>query len=67
MQIHLNGKDTVLRENCITIENLLADCPWSEKRILVEMNGEVVRKDTYGDTRLSEGDVIELVHFVGGG
>lgn len=67
LQVHLNGRDTLLREDCVTVEDLLADSPWSEERILVELNGTVVRKEAYTSTRLSAGDRIELVHFVGGG
>ncbi|MCM3702104.1 sulfur carrier protein ThiS [Paenibacillus macerans] len=67
LQIHLNGRDTLLKEDCVTVDDLLADSPWNKERILVELNGTVVRKEAYTSTRLAEGDHIELVHFVGGG
>ena len=67
LQVHQNGRDTLLRENCVTVDDLLADSPWNKERILVELNGTVVRKEAYASTRLTEGDHIELVHFVGGG
>ncbi|MGZ7442357.1 sulfur carrier protein ThiS [Paenibacillus sp. TH7-28] len=67
LQVHLNGRDTLLKENCVTVDDLLADSPWNKERILVELNGTVVRKEAYTSTRLTEGDHIELVHFVGGG
>ena len=37
------------------------------KRIAVERNGEIVPKAAYGETILQDGDVIEVVNFVGGG
>lgn len=67
LQVYLNGRDTLLREVCVTVDDLLADSPWNKERILVELNGTVVRKEAYASTRLTEGDHIELVHFVGGG
>ncbi|MGG6314142.1 sulfur carrier protein ThiS [Paenibacillus macerans] len=67
MQVRMNGKEMKLSENCFTLEDLLSEPPWSERKLLVELNGTVVRKETYAHTRLSEGDRIELVHFVGGG
>ncbi|MFC3750015.1 sulfur carrier protein ThiS [Paenibacillus sp. GCM10012306] len=67
MQVQLNGKDTLLRQHCVTVADILAETPWKGRRVLVEVNGEVVPKDAYGVTRLSEGDRIEFVHFVGGG
>jgi len=37
------------------------------KKIAVERNLEVVPKSTYEDVILSEGDKIEIIHFIGGG
>jgi thiamine biosynthesis protein ThiS len=34
---------------------------------VVELNRVIVRRARLGDTGISEGDAIELVHFVGGG
>jgi thiamine biosynthesis protein ThiS len=33
----------------------------------VERNQEIVDREAYGETRLFEGDVLELVRLVGGG
>jgi thiamine biosynthesis protein ThiS len=35
--------------------------------VAVERNREIVPKSAYGETRLAEGDRIEIVQFVGGG
>lgn len=67
VEVYVNGKDTVLDAGCETVGDLLSVSPWSGKRVLVELNGTAVRKEEYGYTRLSPGDRIELVHFVGGG
>ncbi|WP_151737077.1 sulfur carrier protein ThiS [Paenibacillus tengchongensis] len=67
MRILLNGRDTVLEAEGMTVADLLSSGPWRGKRILVEVNGEVVGKSDYAHTRLAEGDRVELVHFVGGG
>ena len=37
------------------------------KTLAVERNGEIVPKAAYGETILQDGDVIEVVNFVGGG
>ena len=34
---------------------------------IVERNREIVDRETYRETNLSEGDVLELVRLVGGG
>jgi thiamine biosynthesis protein ThiS len=36
-------------------------------RVAVERNGVVLRQAEHGQTRLLEGDVLEVVTFVGGG
>jgi len=35
--------------------------------IVVELNRDILEHDRYDDVPVSEGDSIELVHFVGGG
>jgi thiamine biosynthesis protein ThiS len=36
-------------------------------KVAVERNMEIVPRSTLGDVALAEGDVLEIVHFVGGG
>ncbi len=36
-------------------------------KVAVERNGEVVPRSTLGEVALADGDVLEVVHFVGGG
>ena len=35
--------------------------------VVVELNGEILERERYGDAAVREGDTLELVHFVGGG
>lgn len=50
-----------------TLAEYLASTKYDPMRIAVERNGEIVPKAKYGETVLQEGDVIEVVNFVGGG
>ncbi|MEO0032313.1 MAG: hypothetical protein RIS94_2071 [Pseudomonadota bacterium] len=36
-------------------------------KVAVERNGDIVPRSTLGDVALADGDVLEIVHFVGGG
>ncbi len=36
-------------------------------RVAVELNRDIVPRDRWLETHLSEGDRLEIVHFVGGG
>jgi len=35
--------------------------------VVVELNRDILERDTYADVQVRDGDSIELVHFVGGG
>lgn len=54
-------------QKSITVADLTNELGFSEKRIAVERNGEVVPKSQYGVTSLANGDNIEIVVAVGGG
>jgi thiamine biosynthesis protein ThiS len=50
-----------------TLLDLLRHLGLDPRTVVVERNREIVRRPRLGNTELAEGDVIELVHFVGGG
>ncbi len=50
-----------------TIGDLLARLEVRPERVVVEHNGTIHRRGEGLDTPLAAGDVIEIVHFVGGG
>ena len=37
------------------------------RKVAIERNLEIVPRSAYGKTRLTDGDRIEIVHFIGGG
>ncbi|MGN6391870.1 MAG: sulfur carrier protein ThiS [Gemmatimonadales bacterium] len=51
----------------ITLLDLLGHLGLDPRSVVVELNREIVRRPRLGDTRIGDGDTIELVHFVGGG
>lgn len=50
-----------------SIVEMLADMGYSEKRVAVEINEQIVPKADYSSTFLKDGDSVEVVRFVGGG
>lgn len=50
-----------------TMEEYLSGTDYDCKRIAVERNGDIIPKSQYKDTLLMDGDVVEIVSFVGGG
>ncbi len=51
----------------LTVSELLAQLDIDPRRVAVEHNLTVLKKPAYDTTRLHEGDVVEIVNFVGGG
>ena len=65
MMVRVNGENLPLDGK--TLAEYLAQTTYDPTRIAVEKNGEIVPKRTYSETFLADGDVIEIVSFVGGG
>ena len=66
LQVTVNGA----RRECpqgATIDDLLRHLQLPLDRVAVERNRTIVRKDQRGSTAVEDGDVFEVVTFVGGG
>ena len=50
-----------------TLAEYLETTSFDTRRIAVEINGEIVPKAQYANTLINDGDIIEVVSFVGGG
>ena len=64
MSITVNGKQM---EQFETVQQLLVHYSLENRIVIVEVNEDIVMKENYETTSLSHGDVVEIVHFVGGG
>lgn len=69
MQLLINGQSREFAEldETSAVSDLLAALQMKGDRVALERNGEIVSRSAWGETRLSDGDKIEIVHFVGGG
>ena len=66
MRVELNGEPKELAEGT-TLLALVEQLALAPERVAVELNRGVVRRADWPATRLSDGDRVEIVHFVGGG
>lgn len=66
MRLIINGEPRELADGA-TVTALLAALDLDPRRLGVERNREILPKSIYAETCLADGDVIEIVHFVGGG
>jgi thiazole synthase len=63
--ITLNGAPH--RSAAATIADLVRELDLVPEKVAVERNGAIIARAALGETLLAEGDVLEIVHFVGGG
>ena len=66
MQIKLNGETKDVADGT-TLLSLVEQLSLAPERLAVELNQEVIRRAEWHDVKLSDGDRVEIVHFVGGG
>ncbi|OYW16038.1 MAG: thiamine biosynthesis protein ThiS [Novosphingobium sp. 12-64-8] len=50
-----------------SIADLVTSLEFDPKKVAVERNGEIVPRSTLANVAIADGDVLEIVHFVGGG
>ena len=63
--VHINGED--VNAAGMTLGAYLEENGYKPLQIAVEINMVILPKDQYDTTVLKEGDVVEIVSFVGGG
>ena len=65
-KIQLNGKKVTIKNN-VSIFDLLKKHKLLNKKVAVEHNGKIVAKETFKKKLLKNNDMVEIVHFIGGG
>lgn len=66
MELIINGESARF-DRSLTVSELVAALGLEPRKLAVERNREIVPKSSYDSVRLSDGDTLEIVHFVGGG
>ena len=66
IQVQVNGKEREVQSG-LSVHELVESFDLNPRLIVVELNREILSRDQFKDVQVSEGDAVELVHFVGGG
>lgn len=66
MEILLNGQPCRTR-NGATLDDLLHEQGLAERRVAIEVNGEIVPRGRHAEHVLRAADRVEIVHALGGG
>lgn len=65
MKVTVNGSSMDVKAS--TLMELLQELDINPKRVVIEVNLEIVKRDKFSEYKIKEGDSIEIVNFVGGG
>lgn len=66
MKLMINGADREFATP-LTLAGLVEQLGMKQDRVAVELNHDIVPREQWLQTNLTEGDRLEIVHFVGGG
>jgi thiamine biosynthesis protein ThiS len=66
VQITLNGEPFEI-ERPLSLVDLLRSLDIDPRRVAIEHNLSILKRPTFADVVVKEGDRIEVVNFVGGG
>ena len=66
MNLQINGEDRHFSAP-LSLSSLVEQLGMKQDRVAVELNRNIVPREQWAGTSLSEGDHLEIVHFVGGG
>jgi len=69
MTIQINGQERAFPEapHPFTLATLVEILGMKGDRVAIELNRHIGPRDRWAETRVNEGDRLEVVHFVGGG
>jgi thiazole synthase len=66
MRITINGEERRF-DKALNLEQILDEIGFDAQKVAVERNLEIVPRSSYAKTLVSDGDKLEIVHFIGGG
>ena len=66
IKIRVNGKFEYVYDN-FSVSDLLKNLKIPMKKVAIELNQEIIDKKKIKKKKFKDGDVVEIVHFIGGG
>lgn len=66
IKIKINGKKILMNDK-EKLSKILQDLKIPIKKVAIEINREIINKKKLDSIKVKENDVVEIVHFIGGG
>jgi thiamine biosynthesis protein ThiS len=66
MLVKLNGKESDVTE-FFSLQDLVQSRGLKKNMVIIELNGEIIRREQWDRTRLKSNDSLEIIQIIGGG
>ncbi|MCK5042065.1 MAG: sulfur carrier protein ThiS [Sphingomonadales bacterium] len=66
IKVYING-DEMSFPDTVSVTALMVELGMTKGRVALEKNREIVPRSTFDEVMIEDGDVMEIVHFIGGG
>ena len=66
IKIKINGKKITVKDK-EKLSKILGDLKIPIKKVAIEVNREIINKKKINSAKVNDNDVVEIVHFIGGG
>lgn len=67
MKINLNNRLEKFAVEELSIQEIIHIKNYTFPRVVVKLNGILVKKPQYAETTIKEGDKLEIIHMISGG
>ena len=67
MKIILNNNNEELSAETLTIQELLHVKKFTFKMLIIKINGNIIKRDSYESALVHDGDTIDVIHLISGG
>jgi thiamine biosynthesis protein ThiS len=67
MQITLNNRQETIPGDVVTISDILKFKNYTFRMMVVKINGQLVKKNSYAEAEVREGDDVQILHMISGG
>ncbi len=67
MEIILNNRKEVFDQDPMTITEIMQKMNFTFPRLVIKLNGQLIKKDQFATTAVTEADQLDIIHLISGG
>jgi len=67
MKIQLNNREEIINGDIMTIDQLLKEKKFSFSRLIIKINGKLIKQSEYSTVTFQDGDTVDVIHLISGG